>query len=273
MKAVLYKVLLIFIVPIVFTRCEKEPDPITIPDDNFLNALIELGVDTNGDGIISPAEAAIITYLNVSAKNISDLTGIEAFINLDTLLCVGNQLTSLDVSKNTALEMLYCAINQLTGLDVSKNTALDRLYCATNQLTSLDVSKNTLLTSLDCEDNQLTSLDVSKNTALEWLFCYNNQLTSLDVSNNITLRGLKCYNNQLTSLDVSSNTRLTWLYCGENQLTSLDVSNNTALVTLGLFSMPTLYEVCVWKMPFPPAGVTVDTIGSPNVYFTTECTG
>ncbi|MCK4989102.1 MAG: hypothetical protein KAS29_01395 [Bacteroidales bacterium] len=53
MKTVLYKVLLIFILPIVFTRCEKEPDPIiTIPDDNFLNALIELGVDTNGDSII-----------------------------------------------------------------------------------------------------------------------------------------------------------------------------------------------------------------------------
>ena len=77
MKTVIYKVLLLFILPIVFIRCEKEPEPITIPDDNFLNALIELGVDTNGDSIISPAEAEIITYLNVYRNNISDLTGIE----------------------------------------------------------------------------------------------------------------------------------------------------------------------------------------------------
>ena len=66
MKTVLYNVLFIFIVPILFTQCEKEPDPkITIPDDNFLNALIEFGVDANGDSIISPAEAEIITYLYV----------------------------------------------------------------------------------------------------------------------------------------------------------------------------------------------------------------
>ena len=273
MKTVLYKVLPIFILLTVFTQCEKEPEPITIPDDNFLNALIELGVDANGDGMISPGEAEIITYLNVNSNNISDLTGIEAFINLDTLWCGFNQLTGLDVSKNTALEVLWCRYNQLTSLDVSNNTALEKLRCYYNQLTSLDVSKNTLLTSLDCDHNQLTSLDVSKNTLLTKLFCQLNQLSNLDVSNNIALIGLLCRDNQLTSLDVSNNILLTVLYCGGNQLTSLDVSNNTVLVTLGLASMPTLYEVCVWEMPFPPGGVSLYTYDSPNVYFTTECSG
>jgi hypothetical protein len=39
--------------------------------------------------------------------------------------------------------------------------------------------------------------------------------------------------------------------------------------------MPTLYEVCVWEMPFPPAYQVelVDTTGSPNIYFTTDCSG
>jgi len=40
---------------------------------------------------------------------------------------------------------------------------------------------------------------------------------------------------------------------------------------LGLRGMPSLYKVCVWEMPFPPANVSVDTTGSPNVYFTTDC--
>jgi hypothetical protein len=35
--------------------------------------------------------------------------------------------------------------------------------------------------------------------------------------------------------------------------------------------MPSLHEVCVWITPFPSAFVDVDTTGSPNVYFTTEC--
>jgi len=67
--------------------------------------------------------------------------------------------------------------NQLTTLDVSKNTALTRLECFDNRLTTLDVSKNTELTGLCCFDNQLTSLDVSNNTALTWLICYNNKIS------------------------------------------------------------------------------------------------
>jgi hypothetical protein len=52
----------------------------------------------------------------------SDL--IEAFINIDTLNCSNNQLTSLDISHNTALTNLDCSINQLTSLDISNDTNL-----------------------------------------------------------------------------------------------------------------------------------------------------
>ncbi|MBR3901993.1 MAG: leucine-rich repeat domain-containing protein, partial [Ruminococcus sp.] len=72
---------------------------------------------------------------------------------LETLRCNSNQLTTLDISKNTALEWLECFNNQLTALDVSKNTALTKLYCNSNQLTSLDVSNNTELTKLYCSNN------------------------------------------------------------------------------------------------------------------------
>ncbi len=328
---------------------------IAIPDHNFLNALLEKGVDIDGDNFINPVEAQAITFLDVSEKNISDMTGIEEFINLDTLNCCLNQITTLDVSNNTALLMLDCHRNQLTGLDVSNNTALEYLYCSSNQLTTLDVSNNTALEyllscsnqlttldvtnntallKLDCHNNQITSLDVlnntallelycrqnqftnldvtsntaleflscggnqlttlnvTNNTALEYLFCDYNQITTLDVSSNTALIHFACRENQLTTLDVASNTALEILQCGENQLTTLDVSNNTALQILqcfdnqlttldisnntaleyiGLSDMPTLFQVCVWVIPFPPAGVSCDTTGSPSVYFTTEC--
>jgi hypothetical protein len=94
---------------------------------------------------------------------------------------------------------LNCSGNQLTSLDVSKNPALELLNCFKNQLTNLDVSNSITLKALDCSGNQLTGLDVSKDPALELLNCSKNQLTNLDVSNNITLKALDCSGNQLTS--------------------------------------------------------------------------
>lgn len=144
------------------------------PDDHFI-AYVELRCDKDGDGTLSQAELDGVTELYVAYANIKDLTGIELFPNLDKLDCKNNNLTRLDVSKNTKLTKLYCEFNQLTGLDLSKNTALTELNCQVNQLTSLDLSKNTALTKLGCHDNQLTSLDLSKNTALDTLDCSGNK--------------------------------------------------------------------------------------------------
>jgi hypothetical protein len=101
---------------------------VEIPDTAFLYALIDVGVDNDDDSLIHYREAEEITYLDVSDKNISDLTGIEAFYNLDTLYCSQNQLTSLDISGNRALKVLNCDSNQLTSLDVYNNTELEYLH-------------------------------------------------------------------------------------------------------------------------------------------------
>lgn len=186
------------------------------PDDHFI-AYVELRCDKDGDGTLSQAELDGVTELYVAYANIKDLTGIELFPKLEKLDCKNNNLTRLDVSKNTKLTKLYCEFNQLTSLDLSKNTALTELNCQVNQLTSLDLSKNTALTKLDCALNPLTSLDVSNNTALTYLDCNYNQLTSLDLSKNTALTKLGCHDNQLTSLDLSKNTALDTLDCSGNK--------------------------------------------------------
>jgi len=112
-------------------------------------------------------------YASTSSRTIT-ITGK----NITFLVCPENQLTSLDVSKNTTLKILACRSNQLIHLDVSKNTALESLFCRDNQLTHLDLSENTALIFLYCHGNQLASLDVSKNTALIELNCSNNLLTT-----------------------------------------------------------------------------------------------
>ena len=202
--------------------CTKIEDPI------FKDYCLQQ-FDSNKDGMISLEEASQVTGIYVAGKNIKSLTGIEYFVNVTSLYCHNNQLTSLDVSKNTALDELNCGSNQLTSLDVSKNMALKRLYCHNNQLTSLDVSKNTALDELNCGSNQLTSLDVSKNMALENFNCSSNQLANLDISKNTRLTVLECAQNRLTSIDISMNKWLIQMDCRSNKLTNLDVSNNAGL--------------------------------------------
>lgn len=193
---------------------------------------INVNIDANNDGEISISEAEEVAYIHAGNEGLSDLSELHYFVNLKYLDCSYNELTTLDVSKNTALIGLHCSGNQFTSLDVSNNTALANLVCSENRLTTLDVSNNTALRFLLCSENQLTSLDVSKNKMIKELVCYENKLTSLDVSNNVELKDLSCWDNQLTTLDISKNTMLEILECGTNQLTSLDVSKNTALTAL-----------------------------------------
>lgn len=222
----------------------------SIPDANFESFLEAngMGDGINNNGQVLTANINAVTVLDVGNQGISDLTGIEGFVALTTLVCYVNQLTSLDVSSNTALNILYCNNNQLTSLIL--NTSLVQVYCHENQLTSLDLSSSTSLSVLDCHDNLLTSLtstslivlncynnlltslDIASSTGLTYLSCFNNQLTSLDISTNTALAQLLCGQNQLTSLDVTTNTELNVLYCEINQLTSLDVSTNTSLIDL-----------------------------------------
>ena len=58
MKAIPFVLLLPLALIALFAQCKKDQiDFVDISDDAFLNALIEEGVDTNGDDLISSEEA------------------------------------------------------------------------------------------------------------------------------------------------------------------------------------------------------------------------
>jgi C1A family cysteine protease len=185
--------------------CESAPDivqlkihdpPINIPDPAFLNALIEEGVDTNGDGLISYTEAKAITSLEIPFKSISDLRGIEAFINLEVLNCAYNYYSSIDVSNMKELIYLDCSESKLMSLDVSTNPKLRHLDCSDYRIPKLDVSNNPDLVYLNCHNNLLTSLDLTNNPKLELLWVQENQLSSLDLSNNSSLKEINLHSIQ-----------------------------------------------------------------------------
>ncbi|MGL5787199.1 MAG: leucine-rich repeat domain-containing protein, partial [Bacteroidales bacterium] len=214
-------------------------------DPLFVSRLIKDYNIPHTNGFIDPTDpatkAAIETITELDVSNpwdagddvkIKSLKGIEYFVNLTSLDCYNNQLTSLEVSNLTNLTSLFCRSNQLSSLKLTNLTELLALYCENNQLTSLDVKNLINLTYLYCRSNQLSSLDVGNLTNLTSLSCYSNQLMSLDVKNLTNLTSLSCSNNQLSSLDVGNLTNLTELRCESNQLSSLDVENLTELTYL-----------------------------------------
>ena len=200
------------------------------PDDNFRNWILKRDYGT--DGVLTAEEIKSVDEIDVADEKISDLQGIEYFTALERLNCSTNQLTSLDLSKNTKLYWIDCDENQLTSINLNGCTELTEIYCSSNKLTLLDVSANLKLEALGCGNNELQSLDVSKNPNIKELGCDKNKLESLNISANPNLTGLDCSDNKLKSLDVSKNTELSVLYFASNNVEKIDLSGCTELKEL-----------------------------------------
>lgn len=182
---------------------------VNIKDENFKIYLIEnFDINTNGDGEIQCEEAEAYTgSIDCNALSISDMTGLESFVNITSLLCNDNNLSQLDVSKNTQLMQLNCSNNALTSLNLNVHTELQGLYCFGNQLTNLNIVNNKSLEILACNENSLFNLDISENPSLYQVWCQNNKLTSLNLANGINedFLGVEAFNNpDLTCIKVDN---------------------------------------------------------------------
>ncbi|XCF05107.1 leucine-rich repeat domain-containing protein [Tamlana crocina] len=154
-----------------------------VPDDNFEQALIELGYDNILDNYVSTNNISRITYLDVSSKEISNLIGIEAFVALKKLNCNFNDIQTLNLTSNTSLEELRCAFNKISDLEFDNNTTtLTYLDCGFNNVDDLEISNN-LLSTLYCDYNSLSSLNLNSNNSITKLNCSYNNLTALNVKN------------------------------------------------------------------------------------------
>jgi len=227
-----------------------------VPDDNFEQALIDLGYDNELDDYVLNNNIKTVTTLEIFNKGITDLTGIEGFVELITLKAsdgkfnwifdeTTNQITTIDVTHNIHLEWLDLGKNKLKSIDLSNNPNLVFLELWLNELTSLDVSHNPKLEIISAGYNHLNTIDVSNNPNLINFQVFNNQITSLDVSKNINLEILYAHeipftstnyiypsDNRLTTIDVSNNSKLRTLWVRDNNLTSLDVSQNSSMKIL-----------------------------------------
>ncbi|NOQ75070.1 MAG: T9SS type A sorting domain-containing protein [Crocinitomix sp.] len=204
-----------------------------VPDDNFEQVLIDLGLDTEPlDDYVPTAAIDTITALYISNRDIIDMTGISDFVNLRFLNCRINDMETLDLSGNILLENLICSNNNLTTLDLSANVLLETLDCGFNTITALDFSENINLLEVITTYNGLETVNFSANTLIERIQVDRNNLENLDVSNNAALKRLVCTTNFLEVIDISANLNLETLGCSRNLITELDLSANENLKNL-----------------------------------------
>ena len=111
--------------------------------------------------------------LTNAETKITDLTGIEYFTGLNTLVLTSNDLETLDVSELTGLDALEINFNLIGNLDLSNNTSLTRLrYRGSAQAE---------------DDQKLSDIDLSNNTELTHLYLENQNFVSIDLSNNLMI--------------------------------------------------------------------------------------
>ena len=205
-----------------FTSLDLSKNPELIELSCSSNKLTSLDLSANKKLQKIVAQTNALTTLDT--RNLPELTHLYLWGNHD--------LKSIDVSKNTKLEILSAAHGKLTSLDVSNNRKLVELYVYNNQLTALDVRSNYMLKKLGCYENQITALDLSSNVSLEDLGVNDNPITELDLRAQSNLQKLSCSAMKLKKLDVSRCTELLKLYCNDNQIETLDLRSNKKLRAL-----------------------------------------
>lgn len=240
---------------------------LSIPDIHFETILIDQGIDSDGTVnkklLRSDAEKVSRLDLNASSQfgEISDLTGIEGFINISFLSAVGQKIEDVDVSFNTKLDTLFLNGNHLTSIDISNNQNLILLDVQSNELSTINgLSKLTNLKEMNLSFNNFEEINI-KNESIEVLLISHNLLKTIDTNDALNLKNVLLILNQLTTVDFSSNTLLetlaisgnklqninlehntglTHLYSSSNLLTSLDISNNLELIDLRVDRNPNL---------------------------------
>ena len=212
-----------------------------IPDPNFEQALIDLGIDSDGivNSQVLTSDIDTISSLIIRYKGINNLKGIEDFDVLEKLDVSGNNLNILKTAGNSQLKNLICNANPIDSIDISQNVLLENLEIQTvHWLKRINLSNNIHLKTLKLSDCWIKSLDVSNNSNLKTLEAGGSGLSQIDLSNNLLLEYLDVAGVHLDTLDVSNNIQLKELYCGNwggdwgQEIKALDLSNNINLELL-----------------------------------------
>ncbi|WP_395053951.1 hypothetical protein, partial [Flavobacterium sp.] len=211
---------------------------VNIPDANFKAKLINLGIDTNSDGNIQQSEALVPTGLFLENSNISDLTGLQSFINLTSLHCENNEILSLNIYLNSLpnLTILRCKNNPIDTLNVALLTNIVDLRFSANQMTTFDVSSLTNLIFLDIVSSSLISFTANNLNSLFDVSLQCNNITSIYISNCPQLGTLTNFASSIQNMNLTLINCNSLIGVGTLSVASfnnLQITNNSTITSLG----------------------------------------
>ena len=200
------------------------PDVVPKPDDSA--GTMEIDTDTgSGTGTLADAtrnmtaeEKAKVRNIKIKS-NITDLTGLEEFTNLERLdLTEAHSLEFVDLRGNSSVKSVDIkGNNALKTLDISGSRVevLDASGC--EKLEEINVSGCTELKELNVSNTLITALNAEGCTSLEVLDCSSCSIEDLNLTGCESLNILDCSYNSLHRLDVYMLMRLYELRC-EHQI-------------------------------------------------------
>ena len=237
-----------------------------VPDDNFEQYLIDLGLDEKlDDYVVTESISSTISLggepLASFGKKIKDLTGIEDFVSLKNLYMSGNELEVIDLSKNIHLETVSLDYNKLTAINISNNRSLKSFSAIGNPFTIdvIDLSNNSNLEAFmiggvsDVNGNygttttlqtasktleintvrsNISNIVFSSNSLLNHLVVSDSKLEVFDVNFISNVKSLNLSGNLIESLNLDKFPSLENLYIQRNNFSSLDVSSLSSLTLL-----------------------------------------
>jgi hypothetical protein len=161
---------------------DPAPELITIPDQAFEQALIDLGIDIELNGTVPKSSVENVTDLVLNNKGISSLSGIEAFSSLINLWANDNQISTLNVNGLSNIKFIFIERNNLSNLNLAGLALLEKVAIDGNNFTQLNVNTNTNLQILTASGNQLERIRVADNMNLNVFSVVNNPLTCIEVN-------------------------------------------------------------------------------------------
>ncbi|MGY6649045.1 hypothetical protein [Wenyingzhuangia sp. IMCC45574] len=207
---------------------------------SFEAYLVSKGLDVDGvvNSIIVPSSRVeTIKRLRLSNIGLTDLNGIEYFVSLEELDANNNEIKTVDLSKNSLLQVLNLGTNQLTKLEIDELSLLTNLDVSKNKINNLNLDNNILLERVSLFDNELTSLDLSNNRNLKVLDLKINKIQGLRMGEKPFLSVLDVSYNELLSIDLETSLNLVKLNLESNSLGGeLDLSKHKGITKLNLRS-------------------------------------
>ena len=209
---------------------------VNFPDDAFRERLAEkFKIPNDGTGIITAYNIKNTTMLHFyddSRTKITNLTGIEKFVNLNDFICSEQNINKADFSGNKKLKYLRFNKNNTSELNVS-GINLQYLECYGNRnIQNLDLSSSTELTNLEAYGNNISSIKLDQCEMLTEINLNGNSLKSIDLTRNKKLLDLGLSSNKdLVDLKLNKdNSKITKLNISYTAIKDIDLLPHEKLI-------------------------------------------